>query len=184
MSEERVTLDTPEMILDVIDEANQVLGQRSHHDIHLTGSWHRGIHILVFDSHDRVLLHTRSLSPSSQILYDCSVSAHVFSGETYPVAAARNLQAQLGITGVVLKWLLQFKMHYGPSDNMISDLFECVQDIPFDPAILQTQNLQWFTLQQVESMLINEESQFFPWTRELLTWAIEKPSHLNILIAR
>lgn len=109
--------------LDVVDENNQVIGKETREKIHCSGLWHRGVHVLIFNSNRRLILQMRSVEKDKfPNRYDCSVSEHLKVGETYEAAAIRGLEEELKITDVGLKRLLRFRMNYGPKDNMISTI--------------------------------------------------------------
>jgi len=42
--------------LDVVDENNRVIGRETREKIHGSGLWHRGVHVIVFDSKNRLIL--------------------------------------------------------------------------------------------------------------------------------
>ncbi|MHA1712448.1 MAG: NUDIX hydrolase [Candidatus Ranarchaeia archaeon] len=175
----------PDEILDVVNEDNQVIGKETRSNIHKKGLWHRGVHVLVFNKQDWLVLQKRSLQKKEfPGTWDCSVSEHVLADEAYVVAAARGLREELGITNVVLRWLMRFKFQYGPNDYKISDLFECLYDGPLRLNRTEIDQVHWFSLSAIEAMLNCDASQFSPWTREILLWVLEKPPGFDILLAR
>ncbi len=170
--------------LDVVNEDNQVISEATREEIHNNGSWHRGVHILVLDEKNRVILQMRS--PEKDKFpnhYDCSVSEHLKRGERYETAAVRGLREELKISSsnTGLKRLIRFKMNYGPNDNMISELFECHYDGQVHPDENEIQSLETFSLSKVKEMLKNDESKFAPWTKEILKWYLRIPSQIKIL---
>ena len=168
--------------LDVVDEENQVMYKETRRKIHGKGLWHRGIHILVFNSKGQLILQMRSSSKDKfPNHYDCSVSEHLEEGETYDAAAIRGLKEELRITDGKLKRLLRFKMNYGPNDNMISELYECryVGSTQIDKR--ETQSLETHSLSEIKEMLVKYEGKFAPWTREILKWYLNMPSRVEVI---
>ena len=167
--------------LDVVSENNEIIGKEPREKIHNSGLWHRGVHVLVFNSKGQLILQTRSAAKDKfPNYYDCSVSEHVEEGETYEAAAIRGLKEELKITDVQLKRLLRFKMNYGPNDNMISELYECRYGSPTQIDKRETQSVGTFSLNEVEEMLRNNEDKFAPWTKEILKWYLKLPSGVKI----
>lgn len=87
-------------LFDVVDEADQVVGQASRAEVHRQGLRHRAVHVLVFNKRGEVLLQQRSaLKDVHPGLWDSSVSGHLDAGEDYPEAALRELAEEMGICG-------------------------------------------------------------------------------------
>ena len=79
--------------LDVVDENNQFICRETREKIHSSGLWHRGVHVLVFNSKGRLILQMRSAEKDKfPKHYDCSVSEHLEEGEPYEAAAIRGLK--------------------------------------------------------------------------------------------
>lgn len=86
-------------IFDVVDENDQVIRQATRHEIHQKKWRHRAIHILIFDSQHRLFLQKRSLTKDSHPgKWDSSCSGHLDAGETYEIAAQRELKEELDVT--------------------------------------------------------------------------------------
>jgi len=168
--------------LDVVDENNQVIGKETREKIHHSGQWHRGVHVLIFNSKGQLTLQIRSSSKDRfPDHYDCSVSEHLEEGEKHEAAAIRGLREELKIAGVGLKRLLRFRMNYGPNDNMISELYECHYDGTTRIDEHETQSLGTFSLDKIEEMLSENEDKFAPWTRGILKWYLKLPSRVEAL---
>ena len=98
---------------DIVDEHGQVIGQASraacHGDPDLI---HRTVHVLVVDRNDRIFLQKRSPQKDIQpCKWDTSVGGHLDLGETYDQAALRELEAELGVTGLTPQYLYSYRWH-------------------------------------------------------------------------
>jgi isopentenyldiphosphate isomerase len=168
--------------LDVVDEDDRVIGRETREKTHSSGLWHRGVHVLIFNSKERLILQMRSaIKDKCPNHYDCSVSEHVEEGEAYEDAAIRGLGEELGITDAKLKKILKFRMNYGPNDNMISELYECQHDGPVRIDKYETQSLECLSLHEIKEMLTKNEDKFASWTKEILKWYLKLPSRVEAL---
>jgi isopentenyldiphosphate isomerase len=171
-----------EEYLDVVDENNRVIGREVRSVIHRTGRWHRGVHIFLFTPGRKLLVQERSLKQLSPNMLDCSVSEHLKAGENYPDAARRGLREELGIEQISLKQILQFKMNYGPNDNIISALYEGTIDgenIRIDKN--EVSKIMYYSLPQLEELSSQREASFSRWFLQLLRWYWGKPSDIQII---
>ncbi|MGZ8096476.1 MAG: NUDIX hydrolase [Methylosarcina sp.] len=88
-------------LLCVVDENDCVLEVCARQIIHATGLRHRAVHILVFDELGRLFLQKRSLKKDLNAgLWDTSAAGHVDAGEDYESSALREIEEELGITGI------------------------------------------------------------------------------------
>lgn len=85
-------------VFDVVDEDDQVLGQKTRGEVHAEGLMHRAVHIFVVGKKGQLLLQKRSrfkdVHPGD---WDSSVAGHVDAGESYEQAAIRELEEEMGI---------------------------------------------------------------------------------------
>lgn len=89
---------TAETLLDVVDDTDQVTGQRSRADVHRLGLCHRAVHVLVFDPAGRLFVQRRAWwKDCAPGLWDTSAAGHVDAGESYDESARRELAEELGI---------------------------------------------------------------------------------------
>ena len=88
-------------VFDVVDESDTVTGQATRREVHEKNLLHRAVHVFAVNRHGEVLLQKRSrfkdVHPS---VWDSSVAGHLDSGEDYATAAIRELEEEMGITGV------------------------------------------------------------------------------------
>lgn len=90
-----------EEIFDVVDEADAVTGQATRREVHEKGLLHRAVHVFVINRHGELLLQKRSrFKDVHPEVWDSSVAGHLDSGEDYVTAAIRELEEEMGVTGV------------------------------------------------------------------------------------
>jgi len=88
---------------DVVDERDRVLRQATRAEVHREGWLHRAVHVLVFNKHGELFLQRRSrLKDVHPGVWDSSAAGHLDAGEDYPEAAVRELEEELGVSGVEL----------------------------------------------------------------------------------
>ncbi len=85
-------------ILSVVNENDEVIGQRSRRDIHRLGLLHRAVHIFIFNEKNELFLQLRSMSKDTNPgLWDSSAAGHVDVGEDYDDCALRETAEELAI---------------------------------------------------------------------------------------
>ena len=86
-----------EDIFDIVDEFDNVIGQRPRSEVHAEGLRHRAVHILVFNDENEVFMQKRSANKDTWPgAWDGSCTGHVDTGEAYREAAHRELMEELG----------------------------------------------------------------------------------------
>jgi len=115
--------------LDIVTEDNVIIDRASRSECHGNPHLiHRAAHILIFNSHGQLLLQKRSMNKDIQPgKWDTSVGGHVDSGETYEKAAYRELFEELGIQGIPLEYLYDYKMRNEIESENIRSFF-CIYD--------------------------------------------------------
>ena len=118
-------------MFEVVNERGEVIGTAPRADCHGNPALvHRAAHVLVFNPSGALLLQLRSMSKDVQPgRWDTSVGVHLAVGETYERAAAREMQEELGISGVEVQYLYDYKLrNETESENIRS--FYIVHDGP------------------------------------------------------
>jgi 16S rRNA (adenine1518-N6/adenine1519-N6)-dimethyltransferase len=91
-------------LFDVVDEADQLLHTLSRGEVHAQGLRHRAVHIFLRTERGEIFLQRRSpLKDKCPNLWDSSAAGHLDAGEDYEVAAVRELEEELGLTGLELR---------------------------------------------------------------------------------
>ncbi len=147
--------------LDLVDENDRVIGKEDRNIIY-ANNWRnfRVINIMIFTTDNKIVVPKRSsnrkLFPNC---YDCSVGGHVSSGETYEQAAYRELEEELGITGVKLEEIGYFK----PTDidtSAFSKMYKLVYDdeLNFDKNGIQ--NIYYMNKEEVRKLIEENPKRF------------------------
>jgi isopentenyldiphosphate isomerase len=88
-----------EEIFDVVNDRDEVAGQKPRSEIHRLGLKHRAVHVLVFNSRGELFLQKRSIKKDCfPGTWDSSASGHLDSGESYDACAVRELREEIGLT--------------------------------------------------------------------------------------
>jgi isopentenyl-diphosphate delta-isomerase type 1 len=87
-----------EEIFDIVNEADEVIGQMPRSRVHREGHKHRAVHVLVFNARGEIFLQKRSMTKDCfPGTWDSSASGHLDSGEDYDACAVRELREELGV---------------------------------------------------------------------------------------
>jgi isopentenyl-diphosphate delta-isomerase type 1 len=90
--------DVSEEVFDVVDEADEVIGQLVRSEVHARGLRHRAVHVLIFNARGELFLQQRSLLKDNWPgVWDSSSSGHLDRGEDYDSCAVREVNEELGI---------------------------------------------------------------------------------------
>jgi isopentenyl-diphosphate delta-isomerase type 1 len=85
-------------IFDIVNERDEVIGQRTRGEVHRTGLRHRAVHVLVYNRNGELFLQKRSMQKDTfPGAWDSSASGHLDTGEDYDACAVRELREELGL---------------------------------------------------------------------------------------
>lgn len=147
--------------LDLVDDNDNVIG-REDRDVIYKNNWRnfRVINIMIFTSDNKIIVPKRSSNrrvfPNC---YDCSVGGHVSSGETYEEAAYRELEEELGITGVKLEEIAYFKP-YDIDTSAFSKMYKLVYDETLNYDKDGIQQIFYMTKEEISKLIKEDETQF------------------------
>ncbi len=169
-----------EEVVDVVDRDGTTVSTATRRDVHSSGDWHRGAHVLVFNSRGELLLQLRSpKKDKSPGTLDLSVSEHSRSGETFEETASRGLKEELGIEGLPISRVLKFRMAYGPADNMVSVLFRSEYAGRVEPDPSEIEEVVAVDAERLRRLVDDDGGKLSPWARELLRWYLRLPSRVE-----
>lgn len=116
------------MYQDLIDENDNVIGKATRKEVKEKALLHRAVFVFVFNSKGELYLQKRSANMTVfPLLWGISASGGVDAGEDYEGAAVRELSEELGITGVELKYIFDYKYN-SDETNYIGKAYTCVYD--------------------------------------------------------
>ena len=135
-----------EDIFDIVDEFDNVIGQKPRSEVHAEGLKHRAVHVLVFNDENEIFMQKRSASKDTwPRAWDASCTGHVDTGETYLEAAHRELQEELG-------WQpsedLEFLFKLNPSEATGQEFIEVYRVLGSGPFRLNLEEIEvgeWMT---------------------------------------
>jgi len=123
-------------LLDIVDEADRVIGQAPRGEATARGLRHRCVFVFVRDGEGRVFVHRRT--PTKLVfpsLYDVFVGGVVGAGESYDEAALREAEEELGVSGLPRPVPL-FKFLYESSEHTWwSYIYEVRCELPVNPQV-------------------------------------------------
>jgi len=90
---------TPEELFDVVNADDEVIGVEKRSVVHQKRLMHRAVHIFVFNAIGQLYIQKRSMmKDSARGKWVSSCSGHVDSGESYDLAATRELFEELSLS--------------------------------------------------------------------------------------
>lgn len=166
--------DRPNELFDVVDEADQVIGQATRQEVHERGLLHRAAHVFVTNSRGELLVQQRSSTKDSYPLHwTSSASGHLDAGESYLEAAGRELREEIGLEAT-LEFLV--KLPAGPeTSNEHTVLFGAISDENPIPDPSEVAAVASYSLDDLCSMLSDDPGRFDPPFRTLLRWYLDRP---------
>ncbi|HKK01791.1 MAG TPA: NUDIX domain-containing protein [Desulfuromonadales bacterium] len=141
-------------VFEIVDENDRVIGQaprsRCHGDPSLV---HQVAHVLVFNGRGELLLQKRSLNKDIQPgRWDTSVGGHLDPGEDYLAAACREMNEELGVSGIALTYLYASRIRNAiESENVATYLARYDGEIRFDPD--EIDEIRFWKTDEIESAL-------------------------------
>ena len=156
-----------EEIFDVVNETDQVVGQRPRSEVHRLGLMHRATHVMVFNKRGQVFLQKRSMKKDRQPgLWDSSASGHVDTGEDYDSCVVRELREEIGLQVAIVPERL-FKLAASPeTDHEHVWVYRCEAEGPFHLHPDEIESGDWFEPKEVTRWMKERPQDF---TSALLT---------------
>jgi isopentenyldiphosphate isomerase len=146
---------------DVVDNHDEVIGQRPRSEVHRLGLKHRAVHVLIFNRRGELFLQQRSLTKDCfPGTWDSSASGHLAPGEDYDACAVREVREELGVElGRPPQRL--FKLPAGPETGMeFVWIYRAEAEGPF---VLQPEEISeggWFAPDAISRWLAERPQDF------------------------
>src|SRR5690242_21851286 len=148
-------------VFDVVNERDEVIGQRLRSEVHRLGLMHRAAHILVFNSRGQVFLQKRSMKKDRQPgLWDSSASGHLSCGEQYDACAVRELREEIGLDLPRAPDRLFRLPASAETDHEHVWVYRCQAQGPFQLDPEEIEQGGWFTPQQVAQWMKERPQDF------------------------
>tara|TARA_Y100001934_G_C12111137_1_gene658576 strand:- start:176 stop:676 length:501 start_codon:yes stop_codon:yes gene_type:complete len=152
-----------EDIFDVVNEHDEVIDQQPRSVVHAQGLRHRAAHVLVFNQAGSAFLQLRSRSKDNHPgVWDNACSGHVDAGESYAVAAERELMEEIGLlVDTPLEEL--FKLEACPENGMeFVTVFMTDAEGPFELNPDEIDDGRWMTPSEIKTALETEPNNYSP----------------------
>ncbi len=158
------TPDNAPDVFDLVDEHDAVIGRERRAIIHREGLRHRAVHILLRNAAGAVFLQRRA--PTKDMNPDCwdsSCSGHVDSGETYDIAAVRELGEELGIAVALADLTPMEKIEAGPGTaNEFVQVYRGAHEGPFTLCPKEISDGRFFTPAEIDAQIAAAPREFSP----------------------
>jgi isopentenyl-diphosphate delta-isomerase len=160
----------PEEEFEIFTRDGELLGRAPRSRVHREGLWHRSAQVFLFDSRGRLLLQRRVADKDvCGGLWDQSAAEHLVPGESYPSAARRGLEEELGIRGVDLEPLGEpfagrlDQPELGIRDYELQQAFRGVWDGAVLPNPAEVAEVRAIALDELAAWTRREPEAFTPW---------------------
>lgn len=151
-------------MLDIVDEADEVIAQATREAVHRGKHLHRATHMLLRNSHNEVFVQLRSRSKDMNPgLWDSSAAGHVDAGETYISCAVRELKEELGI--VVEQDALHEFLRVEPSaanGYEFVRVYAVESDDPITLEVSEVDDGRWLSVDELDKWLAESPDDFTP----------------------
>lgn len=154
---------------DVVDDYDIVVGRQTRSEVHRRKLLHRAVHVFLFRSDGRMLIHKRSASKEEfPSVWTSSCSGHVSAGESYETSAPRELEEELGISADLTR-LEKFAAQAATSWEFTT-LFAAHSDSGIHPDPEEMSDTRWLMPAEIESWMQETPDDFSPAFRILFEW--------------
>lgn len=140
-------------LLDIVNDNDEVIGQRAREAIYDKFPTHRIVHVLVFDEAGRLGLQLRNkklaFAPGH---WSTTAGGHVHTGETYDEAAQRELFEELGLK-IPFKHFSK-KLYLDPRGNKkFLSIYKVTYSGKFNVSKDEVEKLEFFTVDRIKEMI-------------------------------
>ena len=160
-------LTPQEEYLEIVNEANQVIGEASRFEIHQKGLRHRSVHIFIFNSRGDLYLQLRAPHKDQYPdHWDSSAAGHTDPGESPQETAQRELLEELGLT-VPLTRVLEHTACPETGWEFVT-LFQGQTDQPIHLNLEEATDGSFFSLEGLKVLMADPRQKVAPGFRLLL----------------
>ncbi len=139
-------------LVEIVDDAGNVVATVTRAEMRAKRLQHRSVGVAVMSTDGRLLVHRRS--PEKDIwpgCWDIAAGGVVAAGETFEVAARRELAEELGVFDAELEYLGEGRY----SDGNVAEVGRCyrvVDDGPFTFDDGEVVEVRWVSLAELDAM--------------------------------
>ena len=158
-----------EDIFDVVNEHDEIIGREPRSVVHARGLRHRAVHVLVYNAAGQLFLQKRSMTKDNDPgLWDSSCSGHVDSGESYAVAAERELMEEIDLlVDEPMEELFKIEASAGTGWEF-AVIYRTESEGPFNLCPEEIDEGHWFSPKEIDDALATEPEKYSPTFR--LIW--------------
>ena len=158
-----------EDIFDVVNDDDEIIGRELRSVVHARGLLHRAVHVLVYNAAGQLFLQKRSMAKDNDPgLWDSSCSGHVDSGESYAVAAERELMEEIDLL-VDEPMEELFKIEATAETGWeFAVIYRTESEGPFTLCPQEIDKGRWFSRKEIDDALAIEPEKYSPTFR--LIW--------------
>jgi isopentenyldiphosphate isomerase len=153
----------PEEIFDVVNERDEVIGQRPRSEVHRLGLQHRAVHVLVFNRRGDLFLQKRSGTKDCfPGTWDSSASGHLDQGEDYDACAVRETREELGLELVETPARLFRVEACSQTGQEFLWVYRCTAEGPFVLHPDEIERGDWFASDVIQGWIDRRPEDFAP----------------------
>lgn len=171
-----------EETFEIFNEHNCLVGTAPRSHVHRTGLYHRSVHVMLFDSHRRLLVQQRAFTKDiCNGRWDLTCGEHLKPQETYARAAERGLGEELSLPPTRLRLELLRGVHLqegeypdlGVKDFEFVECWKASYEGPI-PAIHIDENelsrIAWVEVEPLMEAMAKAPQAYTPWFHDELAW--------------
>ena len=149
-------------LFDVVNEADEVVGQEKRAVVHATGLMHRAVHVFLLNKGGEVFMQKRSrLKDVHPGRWDSSAAGHLDVGEGYEAAARRELQEELGQEGEELALVGKLSAQEGTGWEFV-ELFTARKRGALRFPCSEVETGFWLALEEIDAWTARRPEEFAP----------------------
>lgn len=153
----------------MVDEDDRVVARRPRSEVHRQKLRHRAVHVFLFRSDGRLLIHHRPADKEEfPSVWTSSCSGHVAAGESYADAAQRELDEELGVH-TLPQPLWKFPASAATSQEF-TVLYRATWDGDIVPDSREITDVRWINLQELTAWIDRASGDFSPAFVVLFRW--------------